>query len=124
MKELIMLRDGIIEPSCSAWASPVILIPKKTGGKPKFCVDYRKISDNTLMDAYPIPTIQEILDSLAGAAVLSSLDLNSGYWQVEMDSKVQEITAFVCPFGLFQFRVMPFGLLPPSRGLWRECREN
>lgn len=81
MKELIdeMLRNGTIEPSCSAWASPVILIPKKTGG-------------------------------LAGAAVFSSLDLNSGYWQIEMDSMVQEITAFVCPFGLFQFRVMPFGL--------------
>lgn len=111
MKELIddMLRNGIIEPSCSAWALPVILIPEKTGGKPRFCVDYRKVNDNTLTDAYPIPTIREILDSLAGAAVFSSLDY-SGYWQVEMDFKVQEITASICPFGLFQFHVMPFGL--------------
>ena len=65
---------------------------------------------NTVTDAYPIPTIQEILDSLSGAVVFSSLDLNSGYWQVKMDPEVREITAFICPHGLFQFKVMPFGL--------------
>lgn len=111
MKELIddMLKDEVIEPSCSAWASPVVLIPRKVG-KPRFCVDFRKVNENTVTDAYPIPTIQEILDSLSGAAVFSSLDLNSGYWQVEMDPEVREITAFICPQGLFQFKVMPFGL--------------
>ena len=111
MKELIddMLKDEVIEPSCSAWASPVVLIPRKVG-KPRFCVDFRKVNENTVTDAYPIPTIQEILDSLSAAAVLSSLDLNSGYWQVEMEPEVQEITAFICPQGLFQFKVTPFGL--------------
>ena len=123
MKELIedMLKDDIIEPSCSAWASPVVLIPKKEG-KPRFCVHYRKVNDNTVTDAYPIPTIQEILDSLSVAVVFSSLDLNNGYWQMEMDPEVREIVAFRCPHGLFQFKVMPFGLknapchLPEAHG--------
>ncbi|KAE8297832.1 Retrovirus-related Pol polyprotein from transposon 17.6 Protease [Larimichthys crocea] len=111
MKELIedMLKDDVIEPSYSAWASPVVLIPKREG-KPRFCVDFRKVNENTVTDAYPIPTIQEILESLSGAVVFSSLDLNSGYWQVEMDPEVREVTAFICSHGLFQFKVMPFGL--------------
>lgn len=68
------------------------------------------MNENTVTDAYPILTIQEILDNLTGAAVFSSLNLNSGYWQVEMDPEVREITAFICPPGLFQFKVVPFGL--------------
>lgn len=71
-------------------------------------------SMRTPSHAYPFPTVQEILDSLAGAAIFSTLDLKSGYWQVEMDPKLPEITAFVCPFGLFQFRAMPFGLINAS----------
>lgn len=112
MKKFVdnMLNDGIIEPSCSAWASPLIMIPKKTCGKPRFCADFRKVNENTITDAYPFPTVQEILDRLASAAIISTLDLKSGYWQVEMDPKVPDITAYVWPFGLFQFRAMPFGL--------------
>ncbi|MGH0157420.1 UNVERIFIED_CONTAM: hypothetical protein FKN15_033604 [Acipenser sinensis] len=99
-----MLEKGVIEPSTSAWASPIILLSKKDGSQ-RFCVDYRKLND-----AYPLPTIGEILDSLSGTRIFMTLDLNSGYWQVEMDPGSKDKTTFVTPFGFHHFRVMPFGL--------------
>lgn len=68
----------------------------------RFCVDFRKPNSKTHTDTYPIPTIQEILESLAGASVFTALDLNSGYWQAEMDPDSHDKTAFVCPYGLYQ----------------------
>lgn len=119
MKRLIdkTLSDDIIEPSSSAWAAPVVMIPKKTGVDPRFCVDIRKLNSVTLDDAYPLPTIQEIMDSLSGAKIFTTLDLNSGYWQVNMDAESREKTAFICAFGLYQFKVMPC-LQQPSNDLW------
>ncbi|CAF5157907.1 unnamed protein product, partial [Rotaria magnacalcarata] len=93
----------------SPWASPVILAPKKDGTL-RFCVDYRKLNSVTIRDAYPIPRIDDTLDSLQEAKFVSTLDLRSGYWQVEMDKNSREKTAFVTHKGLFEFNVMPFGL--------------
>ena len=104
-----MLSRGIIEPSCGPWASPIVLVRKKDGTT-RFCVDFRRLNDCTRKDAQPLPRIDDTLDALGGARYFSTLDLASGYWQVEVDSKDREKTAFVTPFGLFQFRVMPFGL--------------
>ncbi|CAF3658765.1 unnamed protein product [Rotaria socialis] len=104
-----MLDQGIISPSASPWASPVILAPKKDGTL-RFCVDYRKLNSVTIRDAYPIPRIDDTLDSLQEAKFVSTLDLRSGYWQVEMDKNSREKTAFVTHKGLFEFNVMPFGL--------------
>ncbi len=104
-----MTEQGIISPSKSPWAAPVILAPKKDGSL-RFCIDYRKLNSMTIRDAYPIPRIDDTLDSLQEAKFVSTLDLRSGYWQVEMDKNSREKTAFVTHKGLFEFNVMPFGL--------------
>lgn len=127
-----MLEQGIIEHSISSYAAPVVFVRKKNDPKLRFCIDYRKLNAATHTDSYPIPKIQEILESLAGATIFTILDLNSGYWQVKMEPKDKEKTAFVCPIGLFQFKVMPFGLkkltsyVPKTDGNrpWRTQRKH
>ena len=111
MRKLLndMLDNGIIEPSTGPWAFPIVLVRKKDGGV-RFCIDFRKLNQNTQKDAQPLPRIDETLDALDGACYFSTLDLASGYWQVELHPKDKEKTAFVTPFGFYQFRVMPFGL--------------
>ena len=104
-----MLRQGVIQPSKSPWASPVVLVAKKDGST-QFCIDYRKLNAVTKMDVYPLPRIDDTLDLLANNLYFSTLDLASGYWQVQMDGTSQEKTAFTTHAGLYEFKVMPFGL--------------
>ena len=77
---LKMLERKVIEPSNSAWSSPIVLVTKKDGST-RFCVDYRRVNDLTVKDAYPIPRVDECLDSLSGSKWFNCLDLNSGFWQ-------------------------------------------
>ena len=104
-----MHQNKIIRPSKSAWASPVVLV-RKPDGSIRFCVDYRKLNSVTKKDVYPLPRMDDILERLAGKKMFTTLDMASGYWQIEIDEKDKEKTAFICSAGLYEYNVMPFGL--------------
>ncbi|CAL1687614.1 unnamed protein product [Lasius platythorax] len=108
-----MKSQGVIEESRSPWTSPVVLVKKKNGLL-RFCVDYRKLNAVIIKDSYPLLRIKDILDQLSGNSWFSTLDLKSGYWQVKVSSEDKEKTAFSIGNGLWQFRVMPFGLCNAS----------
>ena len=104
-----MLSQGVIQPSCSPWASPIVSVKKKDGSY-RFCVNYRKLSSITKKDAHPLPRVDDHLDALHGSCLFSTLDLRSGYWQVSVDPKDREKAAFVTPDGLWEFCRLPFGV--------------
>ena len=98
LKELLtdMEEKDVIRPSSSPWASPIVLV-KKRDGTHRFCVDYRKLNAVTRKDAYPIPWIDDTLDTLSGAAWFSTLDMVSGYWQVEVGEEDREKNRLLYP---------------------------
>src|SRR5436305_518536 len=104
-----MEEDGIIRKSTSPWAFPVVIVDKKDGTY-RICIDYQKLNKVTKPNAFLLPRIDDMLESFGGAQWFTTLDLASDYWQVEMNPEDVEKTAFVIPFGLYEFLVMPFGL--------------
>ena len=104
-----MLDLGAIRPSNSPWASSIVLVRKKDG-RLRFCIDLRRLNNRTVKDAYSLPRIESILDSLDGAQIFTTLDLKAGYWQVEMAEECKAYTAFTCgPLGFYECDTMPFG---------------
>ena len=104
-----MLAQGIIQSSCSPWASPVTLVPKPDGSI-RFCVDYWKLNQVSKKDRYPLPQAADLHHGMVGAKVFSTIDLKSVFHQINVDPKDREKTAFICHKGLFEFVRMPFGL--------------
>ena len=104
-----MLQTGVIQPSESEWASCPVLIRKKDG-RVRWCIDYRKLNKVTKKDSFPLPRIEQCIDTLSGNVWFSTLDMTSGYWQIKIDERDRHKTAFVTKYGLFEHVRMPFGL--------------
>ena len=104
-----MLDNGWIRRAESAWSSPIVLVKKKTGGM-RLCCDFRLLNKKTIPDKHPIPRITEALDSLQGSCIFSVLDLSRAYYQGYMAKESCEKTAFVTPWGFYEWVRIPFGL--------------
>lgn len=105
-----LLASDQIEKSDSPFSSPLVLVRKKNGSW-RMCVDFRQLNERSEQDAYPMPHIQPILNRLRSAKYISTIDLRNGYWQIPIKEDCRKFTAFTVPGrGLFQWKVMPFGL--------------
>ena len=105
-----MLDGGAIRPSKSPWCNAIVLVRKKDGTL-RFCIDFRKFNARTKKDSFPLPHMQETMESMVGARFFSSMDLKSGFWQVRMSEKSRQYTAFtVASLGMYEFLWMPYGL--------------
>lgn len=104
-----LLKYDIIQESQSPYASPVLLVKKKTGDK-RLCVDYRALNKKTIKQHYPLPRIEDQIDRLAGNKFFCALDLASGYYQIPLSKESRSKSSFVTPDGQFEFKRMPFGL--------------
>lgn len=102
-----VFEAGVITPFASEWAAPVVLVKKD--GEVRWCVEYC-LNNLTVKDAYPLPKIKECLNVLGGATMFSTFDLQSGYWQIALDDKDRQKTAFITKWGLYEYTRMPFGL--------------
>lgn len=108
-----LIENDLVEPSVSPYNSPIILVPKKSSGQQKkwrLCIDYRKVNKKLIQDKYPLPRMDVILDGLGRAKYFSTLDLFSGFHQIPIEKESREITAFTTERGIFQWKVLPFGL--------------
>lgn len=104
-----LVDTGIIRESNSPYASPIILVRKKTGDK-RLCIDYRQLNKKTVKQHYPLPCMEDQMNRLSESKFYSALDLASGYYQIELTEEAKPKTAFVTPDGQWEFNRMPFGL--------------
>ncbi|KAL8563286.1 hypothetical protein ACOMHN_058784 [Nucella lapillus] len=107
-----MLELGVIEPSRSPYSAPVVIVRKKSG-EHRFCVDYRRLNNVTKVDAEVIPNVEDLFAQISTpkSKYFTRIDLSKGYWQIALSEDSKEATAFSTPTGLFQWRVLPFGMV-------------
>ncbi|GFX82418.1 retrovirus-related Pol polyprotein from transposon 297 [Trichonephila clavipes] len=103
------VKNGIVEPCSSPYASQVVVVKKKDG-KSRVCIDYRRLNRKLIKDNYPLPLIDDILDCLQNAKIFTTLDLKNGFFHVAVNERSRKFTSFVTHNGQYQFRRMPFGL--------------
>lgn len=103
------VQNGIVQPSLSDYASPVVLTGKKDGST-RLCIDYRQLNKKIVRDRYPLPLIEDQLDLLQTAKCFSTLDLKNGFFHVPVEKESRKYTAFIVPDGHYEFRKVPFGL--------------
>ncbi|KAG1136361.1 hypothetical protein G6F37_012077 [Rhizopus arrhizus] len=101
---------GVISPSNSPWAAPVILVKKKNGDY-RMVIDYRKLNAKTKKDSYPLPRIDDLLDTLGKAKIFSALDMRSGFHQVPLEEASKDFTAFTTKYGTYHYNTLPMGLV-------------
>ena len=117
-----MIELGVIERSESPYCSPVIIVKKKDNTN-RFCIDFRVLNKITVFDAEPMPSMEQIFAKLASYKFISKLDLSKGYWQIALSDRSKPYTAFQTPLGLFQFTVLPFGLVTAQASCSRLMRK-
>ena len=103
---------GVIEPSRAEWAFPVVLVPKPDGTM-RFCVDYRQLNEVAVRDMYPLPRMDDCIEFFGDAEVFSTLDCNSGYWQIPVANEDRDKKTFVCHEGAYRYIRLSFGLSSP-----------
>ncbi|GKT13380.1 hypothetical protein ADUPG1_003960, partial [Aduncisulcus paluster] len=103
-----LLEKGIIEPSESPYAAPLVLLPKPAGGI-RMCVDYTRLNKIIEDDRYPIPRQEDLFEAIEGQRIFAAIDLENGYYHIPIRKEDQQITAFTTARGLFEWKRMPFG---------------
>ena len=111
LKEKIdaFMSKELITPCHSPYSAPAMLVPKRNG-KLRLVIDYRKLNEQTIKSCWPIPSIEEIFDTLQGSAYFTTIYMSWGFYQLAMEPKTQNYTAFSTPFGSFKWLRMPMGL--------------
>ena len=104
-----LLKHELIELCHSPYSEPDILLPKKNG-ELRLVIYYRQLNKQTIKSCWPIPSIEEIFDSLEGSCYFSTIDMSWGFYQLPMEEASQDYTAFSTPFGSFKWLRMPVGL--------------
>ena len=104
-----LLDNEFLELSQSEWSSPYILVPKPDGSF-CMCTDYRKVNSVTKTDTFPIPRMDDCIDNIGQTKFVTKFNMRNGFWQIPLTDRAKEISAFVTPDGLYQYKVMPFGM--------------